>query len=110
NTIGAPSGPTDTGSISLNADRMSLGSLTLKTVGTGTVTLAPYNNATAIAVGSGGADAPGTLGIDNTELGTVFSANGLTVGSFTNSGGLTLTGSATPTNVSGGTIKLISGG
>jgi filamentous hemagglutinin family protein len=67
-----------TGTVTMYADNMAFtGSSIL--AGTGTVQLAPYNSAVAINLGDGANDDAATLGLTNSELGTV-SAGKLRVG------------------------------
>ncbi|MBW3542106.1 MAG: hypothetical protein KY476_17690, partial [Planctomycetes bacterium] len=96
--------------ITLTADTMTLAGAIRS--GTGLVTLQTADAGQAIRVGNGAADDATGLGLTTAELDTVFSAGGLTVGSSTNSAGLTVVGPLDLTlagNLTGGTFTLASG-
>ena len=77
NSVGSGS---DTGTITLNADSLSLSGLSIQT--TGNLQIKPYTSGTTIGVGSG----TGNLSIDDTALGT-FTYGSLTIGG-TNAGAM----------------------
>ena len=81
---------TGTGGVTLTADNMNLSAGTISAL-TGTVTLRPTTDATALEIGAGvAADAAGFLRLSTAELLTVTSSGLLTVGSASGTGGITV--------------------
>ena len=85
-------GSTTGEAITLVSDNMSLGGAI--TAGNGLVALRPRTNGTAIQVGATAADGSLTLGLLDTELTKISTTGGVTVGSTTNTGGITVVGAA----------------
>ncbi|MFA5027984.1 MAG: hypothetical protein WC713_08895, partial [Candidatus Methylomirabilota bacterium] len=81
----------------------------MTSAGTGEITVKPVTASKAIQLGAGAADGAGTLGLDNTELGTLQGSNGLIIGSGSQTGDITVVGAGGP-GVSGGTIQLLTSG
>ena len=78
------------GGITYTSDNMTLTGST--TAGASNVTVQPYAPATAISLGASATNGTGTLGLTSTELQTisVTSPNLLTIGSNSNTGGITV--------------------
>ena len=96
------------GAITYAADNMTLAGSTNS--GSGLVTLVPVTSTTAIQLGEGATNGAGVLGIDNAELNTITSTGGLTIGSSSFTGGITVVGAASPANVTGGILTLSNSG
>lgn len=81
--INMPAGASITssnGAVTLFADNMAFTGSSIA-AGSGQVLLAPYNSAAAVKLGAGAADAAATLGLTDSELGTIATSNSLQVGS-----------------------------
>lgn len=96
------------GDIVLSADKMNITS-NVNSGGstTGTVTLQPWNNGTAISLGVVGDTTNSTLELSQTELQNVTTGI-LKIGAIGYTGGIAINGAIAPTNV--GTLSLINGG
>ncbi len=93
--------------VTLKSDNLTLGGLV--TAGTGLVTLRPNLDAVNIQVGATATDAAGTLGVDDAELDKITTTGGLTIGSSSNTGTITVVGAAdqaTGATITGGTFTL----
>ena len=83
---------TGAGGVTFIADNMDLGpGIGTISAGSGSVTLRPLSNGTAIEIGAGvPADAAGFLRLSNAELLTITTSGTLTIGSATGTGGITV--------------------
>ena len=104
--LGGTVSSTGTGNITLTADSMSIDTTSAINAGTNTVTLQPQTAVTVIDLG--GANAAGTLGLSNAELGRV-TAGTLKIGSAANTGGISITAAITATT-GWSTLSLLTGG
>ncbi len=99
-----------TGGVTIIADNIDINATGTIDAGNGLVTLRPDDTGDAMQVGATAADGAGTLGITGAEIQNIFTSGGLTIGSATNSGTLTVVGAVTATNtqnITGGTISLL---
>lgn len=96
------------GDIVLSADKMDIASnVNSGGSSTGTVTLQPWNNGTAISLGVVGDTTNSTLELSQAELQNVTTGI-LKIGAIGYTGGIAINGAIAPTNV--GTLSLINGG
>ena len=81
------------GGINLTADGIGITATTVD-AGSGLITLKPYSSGTVIKVGGNVADGTGILGLSQSEIGTLRSTTGVTIGDPSNTGGIQFVGSA----------------
>ncbi len=104
-SISTVGGATAGAAVTLKSDKMDVGAINS---GTGLVTLTPNADARAIEVGTGASDTS-ALGITAAELDGITTTGGVTIGSGTNTGGITVFGAAdqaTGATITGGTFTL----
>ena len=97
-----------TGDVTLVADSMDLSfsATQIQTTGAGTLRLRPSTAANAITLGTGAADAGGTLGLSDIEVSHLF-ANNVVIGGGSQAGNIAVVGAASFANMgSGGTLTL----
>ena len=99
---------TNNGNVTLKADNISLVATT--STGAGVVTLSTLTPGQIINIGAGATNSLTVLGFSDSELNTITSTGGLTIGTTAQTGGIVVVGDANPTGVTAGTFNLTTGG